>query len=117
MRLTKSQKLIYDMEKYVGEGRISIICGSMMLAGKKTIGEMQKAVNEIYRINDSLRTRIIEDETGVHQEINSYHEKEYEVLRFKTKKELDVYAENYAKVSLDLYGELCETKIIVLPDQ
>ena len=50
MRLTKSQKLIYDMEKYVGEGRISIICGSMLLAGKRTIGEMQKAVNVKYTV-------------------------------------------------------------------
>lgn len=117
MRLTKSQKLIYDMERFVGEGRISIICGSMLMIGNKTIEQMQKAVNEIYRINEGLRTRIVEDERGVNQEISPYCEKEHEVLRFETKEELDSYAENYAKISLDLYGELCETKIIVLPDK
>lgn len=48
MHLTKSQKLVYDMEKFVGGGTISIICGSMLSAGSKTIEEIQKAVNEIY---------------------------------------------------------------------
>lgn len=36
MRLSKPQKLIYDMEKYAG-GSISVICGSMLLPGKKEI--------------------------------------------------------------------------------
>ena len=115
--LTRSQKLVYEMEKYVGDGRISIICGSMLSAGNETVEQMQKAVNKIYCLNHVLRTRIVVDERGVNQEIYPYYEKEYEVLRFKSKEELDFYAESYAKVSLDLYGELCETKIIQLPDQ
>ena len=117
MHLTKSQKLVYDMEKFVGGGTISIICGSMLSAGSKTIEEIQKAVNEIYCINEGLRTRIVENETGVHQEISPYYKRDCEVLRFETKEELDSYAEGYAKISMDLYGELCETKIVILPDQ
>ena len=83
MHLTKSQKLVYDMEKFVGGGTISIICGSMLSAGSKTIEEIQKAVNEIYCINEGLRTRIVENETGVHQEISPYYKRDYSGLRQK----------------------------------
>lgn len=44
--LSKSQKLIYDLEKYAG-GAISIICGSMLLCGKQDTKTLQKAVNEL----------------------------------------------------------------------
>ncbi|MGN0404094.1 MAG: amino acid adenylation domain-containing protein [Bariatricus sp.] len=117
MRLSKSQKLVYDMEKYAGESSISIICGSMLLKENTPIEQMQKAVNEIYRLNDGLRIHIVEDENGVYQEITPYYERKHEVLRFETKEELDEYAEHYAKIPIDLYGALCETKIIILPDR
>ena len=72
--LTRSQKLVYEMEKYVGDGRISIICGSMLSAGNETVEQMQKAVNKIYCLNHVLRTRIVVDERGVNQEIYPYYE-------------------------------------------
>ena len=50
MNLTKPQKLIYDMEKFVG-GSISIICGSMLIQTDKSIDGMKKAVNELYCLN------------------------------------------------------------------
>ena len=60
MNLTKPQKLVYDMEKFAG-GAIAVICGSMLIRGKKDLSEIKQAVNEIYRINDALRIRIKEE--------------------------------------------------------
>lgn len=77
---------------------------------------MQKTVNEIYRMNDALRIRIVEED-GVSQIITPFEEKEFEILTFDSKAELDRYAEEYAKVPMDLYGCLCEVKIIFLPGQ
>lgn len=114
MYLTKSQQLVYDMEKFAG-GSISIICGSMLAEGEKTLFELQQAVNEIYRLNDALRIRISENGNEVIQTVNPYEEQEFEVLCFNTKEELDLYAEQFAKIPLDLYGLLCETKIVLLP--
>ena len=103
MNITKPQKLIYDMEKYAG-GAISVICGGMLICGKKEISEMQRAVNELYRLNDALRIRIIESGGTVRQEITEYAEKSIPVLRFENKAELDAYAEKYAKTPLNLDG-------------
>ena len=44
MNLTKPQKLIYDMEKFAG-GAIAVICGSMLINGKKDLSELKRAVN------------------------------------------------------------------------
>lgn len=116
MNLTKPQKLIYDMEKFAG-GTISIICGSMLSTGKKDTSELKQVVNTIYQLNDALRIRIRENNEEVYQEVVEYAEQEIEVLYFKSKTELDAYAEDYAKIPLDFYGDLCEIKIVILPEK
>ena len=116
MNLTKPQKLIYDMEKFSG-GAISVICGSMLARGEQDISKIKRAVNEIYRLNDALRIRISEDNGEVSQSISEYNEQDIPVLCFESKAELNHYAESYAKVSVDLYGNLCEINIVVLPGQ
>ena len=116
MNLTKPQKLIYDMEKYAG-GAISVICGGMLIRGKKGTTEIQAAVNELYRLNDALRIRISETDGTVSQKILEYAEQNIPVLRFESKAEMDSYAEKYVKTPLDFYGNLCEISVVVLPEQ
>ena len=116
MKLTKPQKLIYDMEKYAG-GTISIICGSMLSTGQKDTSELKQAVNKMYQLNDALRIHIRENNEEVYQEVMAYAEQRIEVLYFESKTELDIYAEDYAKIPLDLYGNLCEIKIVILPEK
>ena len=116
MNLSKPQRLIYDMEKFAG-GTIGVICGSMLINGKKNISEIRQAVNEMYRINDALRIRVNETECNVSQDIKKYEEREINVLHFDNKTELDVYAGNYAKRPLNFYGNLCEINIVILPEQ
>ncbi len=115
MKLTKSQQLVYDMEKFAG-GTISIICGSMLLEGNQDKTKLQKAVNDIYLLNDALRLHIVEA-GGVSQEITPFEEKEFEILTFESKEELDRYADDYAKIPINLSGDLCEAKIVILPDR
>lgn len=112
-RWTKPQKLIYDMEKYAG-GSIATICGSIIIRGKKDIGELIDAVNELYRLNDALRIRIIEIDERPFQKILEYSEQKIGVLRFENKAELDLYAAGYAKEPMDFYDSLCHIQIIVL---
>lgn len=81
MKLTKPQKLIYDMEKFAG-GSISIVCGSMLIKTDKSIDEMQKSVNELYRLNDALRIRVSEEDVQPYQYVTEYQEKDIEVLTF-----------------------------------
>ena len=114
MRLSKPQKLIYDMENFVGSS-ISIICGSMLIPGEKTATEIKSIVNKMYQQNDFLRVMISEN-NNFQQIVMPYKEQEIEVLYFENKSDLDVYAEKYSKIPLDMNTCLCEMKAIVLRD-
>jgi len=116
MNLTKPQKLIYDMEKFAG-GAIAVICGSMLVHGKKDLSEIRRVVNELYRLNTALCMRIVETDGDVSQTVCDYAEQDFNVLCFENKAELDAYAEDYAKKPLDFYGNLCEINIVTLPKQ
>lgn len=116
MNFTKPQKLIYDMEKFAG-GAIAVICGSMLVHGKKDLQGIKRAVNELYRLNTALRIRIVETDGEVSQTVCDYTEQDFNVLCFDNKAELDAYAEDYAKTPLDFYGNLCEVNIVTLPEQ
>lgn len=116
MKLTKPQKLIYDMEQFAG-GSIAVICGSVLINGRRDESVLKQAVNEIYRLNDALRIRITEDQDGVSQRIGEYHGKESSVLHFENKAQMDDFAGRYAKLPLDLSAELCEFNIVLLPEQ
>ena len=116
MNLTKPQKLIYDMEKFAG-GAINVICGCMLLSGGKPEAELIVAVNQMFQLNDALRIRISEKGGQPSQQVVPYAEKNIEVLHFATKAELDSYAQKLAEKPMDFYGDLCDIKVIVLPEQ
>ena len=106
--------LIYDMEKFIG-GAIGVICGSALMDADISVEEAQKAVNEIFRINDALRIRIVDDNGKPQQYVADYAEADIEVLHFGSKAELDSYAAEYAKEPLDFYGALAMIKIVLIP--
>ena len=88
MNFTNPQKLIYDMEKFAG-GTISIVCGSMLIKTDKSVDEMKKAVNELFRLNDALRIRVSEENGQPYQYVSEYKELNIDVLNFNSKEELD----------------------------
>ena len=116
INLTKPQQLIYEMEKYSG-GAISVICGSLLLNGNKNPYEIETAINELFKANDALRIRISESNGTAYQEICPFKNQEFEKLKFNSKNALNDYAKEYAKQPVDLYGSLCDVKIVVLPDK
>lgn len=116
MNLTKPQKLIYDMERVIGQS-INVICGCMLLPGAKSEADLTAAVNRVYQLNDALRIRIGEEYGRPSQQIIPYAEKNIEVLHFNSKAELDFYAQNHATVPFDFYGDLFDIKVLILPEQ
>ena len=91
MRLTKPQRLVYDMEKYVG-GSISVICGCFLMPVLYDVEVLKNAVNELFRLNDALRIRIVESGKETTQYIEEYRPIDVEVLHFENKEEFDSYA-------------------------
>jgi len=116
MKLTKPQKLMYDMAKVNG-GAITVNCSSMLISGKKGEAEMQAALNELFRLNDALRIRINETDGVVTQYVTDFIEREFDVLYFQNKEELDRYADAYSKKAINLTDELCDFKLVILPQQ
>lgn len=113
--LSKPQTLIYDMEKYIG-GTVAVICGSVLLEGQRDSATLIHAVNEIFRCNDALRTRIVEQNGQILQKIKDFQEQTVNVLRFDDKAAFAAYAEDYAKTPTPLNGLLCEIQVILLPE-
>ena len=115
-RLTKPQQLIYNMEKYVG-GPVAVICGSFVKKGTGEPDALKRALNELFRVNAALRTRIVETVDGTMQTITDFEERDVEVLRFASKAEMEVYAADYTKKPVDIHGEsLAEIHPVILPE-
>ena len=111
--LSRPQKQIYDMEKFAG-GAISIICGSVLAQREYSSSDMKKAIGELFKANDALRTRIVESLGEVKQEVGEYQERAIEVLRFSDEATLEKFGKEYAAQPLPLAGPLCEIKILQL---
>ena len=115
MNLSRPQKMILELEQVVG-GSIANICGSMLVKTDKSVAEMQKAVNDIYRLNDALRLRLVKNQDGIIQKVIPFSEKNINVLHFDNKELLDSYSQKYAKAPFDFGGSLCDIQVVVLPD-
>ena len=103
------------MERYVG-GAIAVICGSATREGKQNTVKLTRTINEIYRINAALRTRIFDVNGEPMQTVADYSERDVAVLQFNDKEELHAYADKYTKQPVNFHGELCEISAVVLPD-
>ena len=113
--LTAPQKLVYSMERFAG-GAIAVVCGSAIRSGHQDVCKLKATVNALYRLNDALRTRIVEQNGEIKQMIVDFTEQDIEELHFANKAELDEYAENYAKQPINISGNLCEVKVLQLPE-
>lgn len=115
MKLTLPQKQIYYMDRF-SRGSISVNCGSVLINHLYDIGDIQKAINDVYRINEALRTRISFDNGEPYQYVTEYKEKQIEVVEFNSKEKVHEYGKKMAQKPIDLKGELCEIKVISSED-
>ena len=99
--LLDSQRLMYYGDKK-GVGQACLLCGSMLLPQKASLDDLQKAANEVFRINAGLRTRFIEKDGKVYQEYKAFSERKIEIKHFDSKDSLDKWARVYATIPLKL---------------
>lgn len=111
MRLTLPQKQIYYTEMF-NKDAINVNCGSVLLDKLYDVKTIEKAVNDIFRINEALRTRVYVENGEPYQCIFEYTEKAVEVLSFKSREEVHEYGEKQAQIPMNLSEELCEIKVI-----
>ncbi len=111
MQLSSAQKQIYNMEKVVGES-VGVICGYVLTQKKYDIKDMIKAINEIYRINDALRIKVVSSSKEPYQYICEYTEKDVDVLFFDSRDALHKFTSIEAESPLNFNKTLCEIKAI-----
>lgn len=104
------------MEKFTG-GSIAVICSSMLRVGTIDVSVLQNSVNELFRLNSTLRIRITETADGTKQTVSDYSEQDFDVLTFENQSAFSEYAENYAKQPIDIYGSLCDVKIVFVENK
>ncbi|MBQ7222456.1 MAG: hypothetical protein IJS02_03200 [Bacteroidales bacterium] len=99
--LYNTQLLMYVAEKrHVGQ--MCLMAGSVLLPGEADVEAMQKAANNVLRINDALRLRFIEKDGHVWQEPLPYEERVFEVLHFKNREALHRWGRVYGTIPLKL---------------
>ena len=113
--LNASQQAVYHLDKFIG-GSICNICVSTLFPEKHSVDEIKNAIATVFKRNDALRIRIKEENGKVVQYLTDFYPDEIEVLRFKSRDELDGFGEKWANEPIDLNGQLCEIKVFVLPD-
>ena len=99
--LHDSQKFMYFADRQ-GAGQALLLCGSITIPHKTEIEKMQEAANQVFCLNNGLRTYFIEKDGTVYQDIRPYEKKEFEVLKFESKEELDAFGKVYATIPLQL---------------
>lgn len=99
--LHDSQMFMYYADKQ-GAGQALLLCGSIVIPRKIDIEKLQDAANELYRINNALRTYFIEKDGKVYQDYKPFEKQKFEVLHFNSKEELDEYGKVYATIPLKL---------------
>ena len=117
--LTDEQRYMYD-EQIRGFGMALTLSGSAVFKGSHSIEELEKAANEVIRINEGIRVRVTTDEQGEPvQFVAPYEERSFKVKEFGSKEELDRFgSEEWALMPLDFGpdNELFDMQIVMLPD-
>lgn len=99
--ISHAQTVFYGFDKS-GIGQALILCGSVLIPRLIDEAELQKAANEVFRINDGLRSYFIEKDEKVYQDLKPFEEQTFEVMRFESKEELDAWGNMYATIPLKL---------------
>ena len=117
--LTDEQRYMYD-EQIRGFGMALTLSGSAVFKGSHSIEELEKAANEVIRINEGIRVRVTTDEQGEPvQFVAPFEERSFKVKEFGSKEELDRFGnEEWAIMPLEFGpdNELFDMQIVMLPD-
>ena len=117
--LTDEQRYMYD-EQIRGFGMALTLSGSAVFKGSHSIEELEKAANEVIRINEGIRVRVTTDEHGEPvQFVAPFEEHSFKVREFGSKEELDRFGrDEWALMPLDFGpdNDLFDMQIVMLPD-
>ncbi len=114
--LTSAQKLVYEMDMYLGKGSATIAV-DMIYKEEIDFYIMNRTLNKVVQMNDGLRIELEEGEEGVYQSFQDFSGKDYEVLTFESESIYREYAEGMGSQRISVKGSLIDMKMIKLPQR
>lgn len=100
--LTAGQMAMYRIDR-AGIGQMMLLTASAVLDRTYSDDELQRAANEVIRLNEGVRAIFVENEDGkVYQDFVPYKPREFKVLHFDSKEKMDAWAQIYATTPLKL---------------
>ncbi len=85
-----------------GAGQAALLTGSIIIPRKIEMSKLQDAANEVFRINDGLRAFFIEKDEKVYQDAKPFERREFKVMHFNNKEEVDEFGKVYGTIPLKL---------------
>ena len=99
---------LYDSQMFMyfackqGASQATLLTGSVIIPRKIDINKLQDAANEVFRINDGLRAYYVEKDETVYQGAKPFERKEFKVMHFNNKEEVDEFGKVYGTIPLKL---------------
>ncbi len=85
-----------------GAGQAALLTGSVLIPEKIEISKLQDAVNELFRVHKGLRAVFVEKDEKIYQDEKPFERREFPILHFNSKEELDEFGEVYGTIPLKL---------------
>ena len=114
LELTNQQKQIFNVDRFVG-GSASTLCGAVFFDGVVSIDRLRVILNTLVEKDDALRIRITQGTPR--QYVTEYKWQDFPVRLFETESDFDCYAKQFAKIPVDLYGQLFGFLIIQIKNR
>lgn len=113
--LTFPQNNIYMVEKVESNSTINTIAGTLKITGEFDIVICNKIINNLIKLNDALRIKIVEENNQVFQNIDDYKYENIQIIDMSDKNYEIVknYLDDLVKIPISLYeNKLYDFKII-----
>lgn len=95
------EMIFYQLDK-MNVAQAGILCGSITIPRYVYEADLQRAANEVFRLNDELRVRFVEKDGKVYRDIKPFEEQTFDVMHFESKEALDEWGNMYATIPLKL---------------
>lgn len=102
IELTTPQKNILNLQTFYGSSTISNLCGVALFHEEKDIKVLEKAINVVIEKQTALRLQFVKMEGEIKQYVKSYSYESIPVHVFNDEMELEKYANDLAKKTMDI---------------
>lgn len=113
-KLTNAQENILEVEQSLltYDNTCNILTVSIKFYSDLNYDKLERTLNKLIELNDSFRIRLTKNNNNIKQYIEEYTYQEIELINLKDEEKLEEYIDNYKRISIDIFKELFEFKIL-----